>query len=67
MMTPYDKLKSLTKAQQFLKPLFSFESLDQIASEISDNESAKRLNNAKIKLFTNINEQENKTLRKSMP
>ena len=57
MMTPYDKLKSLPDPQTFLKPLVSFDQLDQIASEISDNQSAKRMNNARINLFNNINEQ----------
>jgi len=41
--------------------------LDKIASEISDNQSAKRMNNARINLFNNINEHDSKTLRKSMP
>lgn len=66
-MTPYDKLKSLPEAQTFLKPFVSFDQLDQIASEISDNQSAKQMNNARINLFNNINEQHSKTLRKSMP
>lgn len=57
MMTPFDKLKSLKDAQQFLKPSVSLDLLDDLASQISDNESAKRLNNAKFKLFDTINEQ----------
>lgn len=57
MMTPFDKLKSLKDAQRFLKPSVSFDLLDDLASQISDNESAKRLNNAKFKLFDTINEQ----------
>ena len=66
-MTPYDKLKSLPEAQTFLKPLLSFEHLDEIASEISDNQSAKLMNTARIKLFSNINEQKSKPLSLSMP
>ena len=57
MMTPYEKLRSLPGPQTFLKPSVSFGHLDQIASEISDNQSAKRMNNARINLFNNINEQ----------
>lgn len=58
MMTPYDKLKSLPKAKQYLKSNFSFKHLDEIASKMSDNQSAKNMNEAKDKLFTRINEQE---------
>ena len=55
MMTPYEKLKSLTKPEQFLKPnVTSFEHLDAQASAMSDNEAAKRLNNARTTLFKTI-------------
>jgi len=67
MMTPYDKLKSLPDPQTFLKSFVSFDQLDEIAAKISDNESAKRMNNARINLFNNINEHVSNTLRKSMP
>lgn len=67
MMTPYDKLKSLPDAQRFLKPFCDFTQLDEIASKFTDNQSAKLMNNAKIKLFNSINEQNLKPLRKSLP
>lgn len=67
MMTPYDKLKSLPDASRFLKPSISFSLLDDFASQLSDNESAKCLNNAKIKLFDTIHEQNSKPLVKSAP
>ena len=67
MMTPYDKLKSLPDAGRFLKPFCDFIQLDEIASKFSDNQSAKLMNNAKIKLFNNINEQNAKTLTVSLP
>jgi transposase InsO family protein len=51
MMTPYEKLKSLTDAQQFLKPGISFAYLDALSSSISDNEAAQLLNNARATLF----------------
>ena len=57
MMTPYDKLKSLPDAHQFLKPGLTFETMDEIAYAISDNESAKQLNQVKLKLFKSIFEQ----------
>ena len=55
MMTPYDKLKSLPEAESYLKPGMTFARLDAIASEYSDNEAAKRMNEAKAKLFQLIN------------
>ena len=55
MMTPYEKLKSLPEASTYLKPGVTFKQLDEIASECSDNEAAKRLNEARAKLFQLIN------------
>ncbi|HUL12801.1 MAG TPA: hypothetical protein VLU73_11635, partial [Methylococcaceae bacterium] len=55
MMTPYEKLKSLPEAQRHLKPGITFQQLDAIASECSDNEAARRLNQARIELFQLIN------------
>lgn len=56
MMTPYEKLKSLPDAGQFLKPGRSFQSLDDSAYAISDNEAARRLQQARHKLFEFIDE-----------
>jgi len=55
MMTPYDKLKSLPEAADSLKPGIAFENLDELATAISDNEAAERLNEARKKLFHSIN------------
>ena len=55
LMTPYDKLKSLPQAEQSLKPGITFESLDAIATQCSDNEAARRLNQARAELFQLIN------------
>ncbi len=55
MMTPYDKLKSLPNAKEYLKPGVSFEILDKIAYQISDNEAADQLQRARRKLFKTIN------------
>jgi transposase InsO family protein len=55
MMTPYEKLKSLPNAKDFLKPGISFEQLDPIAHAQSDNESARQLNEARTQLFLSIN------------
>ena len=55
MMTPYDKLKSLPEAERHLKPGISFQHLDASACAISDNEAARRLNQARAVLFRSIN------------
>jgi transposase InsO family protein len=55
MMTPYDKLKSLPDAARYLKPGMTFDRLDEIAQECSDNEAPKRLNEARATLFQLIN------------
>jgi transposase InsO family protein len=54
MMTPYEKLKSLPKAEQFLKPGISFAQLDAQASAVSDNDAAECLNDAREILFKTI-------------
>jgi hypothetical protein len=53
-MTPYDKLKSLPQAQQFLKSGITFQQLDTQATAISDNEAAQRLNDARATMFKTI-------------
>src|SRR5665213_1477714 len=45
------KLKSLTQAEQYLKPGICFQDLDALAASISDNDSAQRLNDARTRLF----------------
>ncbi len=54
MMTPYDKLKSLPDAKDYLKPGVSFEILYKLAHEISDNQAADQLQKARQKLFKTI-------------
>jgi len=58
MMTPYEKLKSLPDAKQYLKPDTTFTQLNDIAMAVSDNEAAKQLNEARKKLFKTIHEQD---------
>jgi transposase InsO family protein len=55
MMTPYDKLKSLPHAEQYLKPDITFAQLDDIAMQHSDNEAARLMNEARTILFRSIN------------
>ncbi len=60
MMTPYEKLKSLDSAEQFLKPGITFQQLDgprpprAQAHAISDNKAAQRMNDARAILFKTI-------------
>jgi transposase InsO family protein len=54
MMTPYEKLKSLDNAAQYLKKSFSLEKLNQQAMKITDLESAENLRRAQKKLFHDI-------------
>ena len=54
MMTPYEKLKSMHNAEQFLKPGITFEQLDAQATAMSDNDAAQRLNDARAILFKTI-------------
>ena len=51
---PYEKLKSLDKAEQYLKDDISFKDLDKIAYQQSDNEFAEEMQKAKDKLFKNF-------------
>jgi len=54
--TPYEKLKSLPHAERYLKTGITFEQLDAIAYQISDNEAARQLNAARAELFKSINQ-----------
>ena len=56
-MTPYEKLKSLPEAKQYLKPGMTFQRLHDIALSISDNKAAHQLNEARKQLFKTIHEQ----------
>ena len=54
MMTPYEKLKSLDSAEQFLKSGITFQQLDVQAYAMSDNEAAQQMNDARAILFKTI-------------
>lgn len=57
MMTPYEKLKSLPEAKQYLRADVTFEVLNALAAEMSDNEAAKLLNSKRDELCKSIFEQ----------
>ena len=52
--TPYERLKSLPNAQQYLKPGITFEILDKIAYQKSDNDFAEEMQKTKEQLFKNF-------------
>ena len=52
--TPYEKLKSLPKAQDYLKPGVSFAQLDATAYASSDLDAAQAVNSARDQLFRSI-------------
>ncbi len=54
MMTSYDQLKSLFNVKDYLKPENSFEILDTLALEISDNQVVDQFQKARCKLFNTI-------------
>ncbi len=56
IMTPYEKLKSLDNAEQYLKPGITFAELDKLAYAQSDEQAAKRLQEEKTKLWKDISE-----------
>ena len=54
VMPPYEKLKSLPEAESYLCPMITFEALDAIANQMSDNQFAERMVNARSNLFQQI-------------
>ena len=54
VMTPYEKLRSLPGAEEYLAPGVTFAKLDAIANQMSDNEFAERMVKARSDLFAQI-------------
>lgn len=54
--TSYEKLKSLQNAKKYLKPGYSFEMMNAIAYQMTDNQSAALLQQARSELFNTIDE-----------
>jgi transposase InsO family protein len=49
--TPYEKLKSLAKPEQYLKPNLGFAQLDQTAQKMSDTECARKMAAGRMQLL----------------
>jgi len=54
VMTPYERLKSLPQAESYLRPGITLENLEAIANQMSDNQFAERMVNARSNLFQQI-------------
>jgi len=52
--TPYERLKSLTDAERFLKPGVTFADLDRVANAVSDLEANRQANQARDELFRSM-------------
>jgi len=52
--TPYERLKSLPEAESYLRPGVTFEELKTTANQMSDNQFAERMVNARSNLFQQI-------------
>jgi hypothetical protein len=58
MSTPYEKLKSLPDASSYLKGGLTFDLLNETAHAMSDNQAAKRMNQARERIFRAVSERE---------
>jgi transposase InsO family protein len=54
VMTPYERLKSVHQAEIYLRSGVTFEGLDAIANQMSDNQFAERMVKARSNLFEQI-------------
>jgi transposase InsO family protein len=61
MMTPYDKLKAIDNAINYLKPDITFEILDKVALNQTDDQAEEQLRKERAKLFKTINERDLKS------
>jgi transposase InsO family protein len=53
-VTPYERLKSMEKAEQYLKPDRSLAKLEQVAQKMSDTECARKMAAAKARLLQRV-------------
>jgi hypothetical protein len=61
MMTPYDKLKAIDNAINYLKSGITFEILDKVAVDQTDDQAAEQLQKERSKLFKTISERDFKS------
>lgn len=56
MMTPYEKLRSLSCPSQYLRPGVTFRKLDEFAQQMTDNDAVEQLHSARDALFQQLHE-----------
>ena len=61
MMTPYEKLKSISNAASFFKPGVTLEQLDKVSTTMTDNEAAAMFTTQRNKIFKQIFKQSKTT------
>jgi len=54
VMTPYERLRNVSRVEDYLRPGVTLEKLGTIANQMSDNQFAERMVNARSKLFAQI-------------
>ena len=54
VMTPYERLRNVSRAEGYLRPGVTLEKLGTIANQMSDNQFPERMVNARSKLFQQI-------------
>ena len=54
VMTPYERLKSLSETESYLRPNITLENLEAIANQMSDNHFAERMVKARANLLQQI-------------
>jgi transposase InsO family protein len=54
VMTPYERLRTVARAESYLRPGVTLGKLEAIANEMSDNQFAERMVNARSNLFEQI-------------
>jgi len=54
VMTPYERLRNVPRSEDYLRPGVTLEQLATIANQMSDNQFAERMVNARSKLFQQI-------------
>jgi hypothetical protein len=54
VMTHYERLKAVPRAESYLRPGVTLEKIGTIANQMSDNQFAERMVNARSKLFQQI-------------
>ena len=61
-LTPFEKLQSLDRPEQYLRPCLTMKLLEQFAKQLSDTEAAEAMQKAKRELFKSFRVPEKKSV-----